>query len=58
MKNENKIVYEIYINKYQFTCILLDKKEETKIPKIIKLPNLELISKEKKMILILKCIIN
>ena len=48
MKNENKIVYEIYINNAQFTCIMLDEKEEKNIPQIIKLPNLEFISKKKK----------
>ena len=48
MKNEKKIVYEIYINNAQFTCIFLDEKEEKNIPKKIGLTNLEFISKEKK----------
>lgn len=45
-KNENKIVYEIYI--------LLDEKEEKNISKIIELTNLNLYQKK----MILKCIIN
>ncbi len=43
MKNENELVYVIYINGDQFTCILLNKNEERNIPKIIELPNLILI---------------
>ena len=48
MKNEKKIVYEININNAHFSCILLEEKEEKNIPNILKLPNLELITKEKK----------
>ena len=47
MKNENELVYLIYINDVQFTCILLNKNEERNIPKIIELPNLKLIKTEK-----------
>ena len=47
MKNEKELVYKIYINDVEFTCILLNKNEEETKPKIIKLPNLELISNKK-----------
>ena len=52
MKKENKIVYEIFINNNQFTCILSENKNneiEKNIPSIIDIPDLEFIEKKKNL---------
>ena len=54
MKKENKIVYEIFINNNQFTCILSENKNneiEKNIPSIIDIPELEFIEKKRIWIL-------
>jgi len=46
MKKGNKVIYEIYINNEQFSCIYEDIKNEKNIPNILGIPNLNCINKE------------
>ena len=47
MKDENTIIYEIFINNAQFTCIRLEKeKKESILTSIIGIPDLEFIEKK------------
>ena len=46
MKDENTIIYEIFINNAQFTCIPLEKKKESILTSIIGIPDLEFIEKK------------
>jgi hypothetical protein len=46
MENNNKMIYRIYINNVQFSCIFEAIKNEKNIPSILGFPNLNFIKKE------------
>ena len=46
MKRGHKMIFEIYINNEQFSCVFEDSKNEKNIPIILGIPNMNFINKK------------